>query len=419
MKQRRMQKLLYRMTGLALVLVLGFTSYAAQSTEGIQEEIDEQQEKIDQTEQEIQETADKKKKLEEAKAGMESYLADLNKKYASLSEQIEDLNNQIAEKEKEIEQAQADLEEAKQIEEKQYADMKTRIQYMYENPVGNLWMDLLEEGSLSGALNKARYAASIAAYDRQMMDDYIAQKEAIADQEAKLEGEKEALDELHASITQKQQEVSALASSTSGKISQHVSDIAAAQADLDGKADTLENQKAVLAELIAEKKRIEAAIEAAKAQEITDSLGDVTGVRTTEQEYVQYAAYNATEEEVTALAVLIHCEAANQGDDGRLAVGAVVMNRIRDPRFAQNDIMSVIRAPKQFSPVTSGRFDLVLEQDLGSVSEACFVAARRAIAGESNVGNRVFFRTYANYPSLSGLVINAHIFSYYWNYPPE
>lgn len=414
-----MQKLLYRTTGLALVLVLGFTSYAAQSTEGIQEEIDEQQEKIDQTEQEIQETADKKKKLEEAKAGMESYLADLNKKYASLSEQIEDLNNQIAEKEKEIEQAQADLEEAKQIEEKQYADMKTRIQYMYENPVGNLWMDLLEEGSLSGALNKARYAASIAAYDRQMMDDYIAQKEAIADQEAKLEGEKEALDELHASITQKQQEVSALASSTSGKISQHVSDIAAAQADLDGKADTLENQKAVLAELIAEKKRIEAAIEAAKAQEITDSLGDVTGVRTTEQEYVQYAAYNATEEEVTALAVLIHCEAANQGDDGRLAVGAVVMNRIRDPRFAQNDIMSVIRAPKQFSPVTSGRFDLVLEQDLGSVSEACFVAARRAIAGESNVGNRVFFRTYANYPSLSGLVINAHIFSYYWNYPPE
>lgn len=416
MKHRKMRKIFYRMMGLALVLVLGFTSYAAQSTEGIQEEIDEQQEKIDQTEQEIQETADKKKKLEEAKASMESYLSDLNKKYASLSEQIEDLNNQIAEKEKEIEQAQADLEEAKQIEEKQYADMKTRIQYMYENPVGNLWMDLLEEGSLSGALNKANYAASIAAYDRQMMDDYVAQKEAIAEKEAQLEGEKEALDELYAAITQKQQEVSSLASSTSGKISQHVNEIAAAQAELDGKEDTLENQKAVLAELIAEKKRIEAAIEAAKAQEITNSLGDVTGVRTTEQEYVQYAAYNATEEEVTALAVLIHCEAANQGDDGRLAVGAVVMNRIRDPRFAQNDIISVIRASGQFSPVTSGRFDLILEQGMDTVSEACYTAARRAIDGESNVGNRVFFRTYANYPSLSGLVIGAHIFSYTWNY---
>ena len=80
-------------------------------------------------------------------------------------------------------------------------------------------------------------------------------------------------------------------------------------------------------------------------------------MRTTELEYVQYGAYSATEEEVTALAVLIYCEAGNQGAEGQLAVGAVVMNRIRDPRFAQNDIMSVIRASGQFSPVTSGRFD--------------------------------------------------------------
>ena len=416
MRNTRMQKILYHVAGLSLVLMLGFTSYATQSLDDIQDEIEDQQEEIDRTEQEIQETEDKKKALEDAKANMESYLADLNRQYASISDQIEDLNNQIAAKEEEIEQTQEELEEAKRIEEKQYVDMKTRIQYMYENPQGSVWMSLLEEGSLSAALNKANYAASIAAYDREMMDNYIAQKEAIAEKEAQLEGEKEALDELHASVTAKQQEVSALANSTSGKISQHVNQIAAAQADLDGKEDTLENQKAVLEQLIAEKKRIEAALEAEKAAEITGSLGDVTGVRTTEQEWVQYSAYNATEEEVTALAVLIHCEAANQGDDGRLAVGAVVMNRIRDPRFAQSDIMSVIRSPRQFSPVTSGRFDLILEQGLDSVSEACFTAARRAIAGESNVGNRVFFRTYANYPSLSGLVINAHIFSHTWNY---
>lgn len=139
-------------------------------------------------------------------------------------------------------------------------------------------------------------------------------------------------------------------------------------------------------------------------------------MRTTETEYVQYGAYNASEEEVTALAVLIYCEAGNQGAEGQLAVGAAVMNRVRDPRFAQGDIISVIRASGQFSPVTSGRFDLILEQSLDSVTESCYTAARRAIAGESNIGNRVFFRTYANYPSLSGLVIGAHIFSYTWNF---
>jgi peptidoglycan hydrolase CwlO-like protein len=413
-----MRKTAYRIAGLALALTLGFTSYATETDlDGVEKEIEDQQNKIDQTEKEIDVTENRKKALEDAKSSMESYLKDLNEQYASIGEEIEDLNNQISDKEKEIEQAQADLEEAKKVEEKQYEDMKTRIQYMYENPQTSLFALLLEGGSFSSALNRINYAASIAAYDKQMMEDYVAQKEAIAEKEAVLEGEKEALDELHASVVEKQNQVSALASSTSSQIGQHVSDIAAAQADLDGKTNTLENQKEVLQELLAEKKRIEASIEAAKAAEIISSLGEgVTGVRTTEQEYVQYAAYNATEEEVTALAVLIHCEAANQGDDGRLAVGAVVMNRIRDSRFAQNDIISVIRASGQFSPVTSGRFDLVLDQALDTVSEACFTAARRAIAGESNVGNRVFFRTYANYPALSGLVINAHIFSYTWNY---
>lgn len=419
MKKKKISKMYHQILALSLAFAIGFVSYAApteQDVQDIQDEIDSQQEEIDRTQNEINETQDKKDKLQQAKANMESYLKDLNRQYASLGDEISALNTQIADKQKEIEETQAALEEAKAVEEKQYADMKARIQYMYENPQSSFLEILAEEGSFAQALNRATYAASITEYDRKMMEAYVAQKEAIADKEAELQGEKEALDGLHASVTKKQGEVSALADSTSGKINQHVNEIAQAQADLDGKNNTLENQKAVLDSLIAEKKRIEAEIEAAKAAEIMGSLGDVTGVRTTELEYAQYGAYSASEEEVTALAVLIYCEAGNQGDEGRLAVGAVVMNRIRDPRFAQGDIMSVIRAPRQFSPVTSGRFDLILEQGLDSVPESCYTAARRAIAGESNVGNRVFFRTYANYPALSGLVIGAHIFSYTWNF---
>lgn len=429
MKKVRGLKIIRRTAAAALALVLGLPSYthlpyralAAETpdesdVQEIQNEIDNQQQEIDKTQQEIDETEEKKQKLQQAKEDMENYLADLNSQYASLEEEIADLNSQIADKQAEIEQTQADLEEAKAVEEQQYADMKARIQYMYEHPQSSFLEILLTSGSFAEALNQAGYAASITEYDRQMFEQYVAQKEAIEEQEAQLQGEIEALEELQASVEKKQDEVSALASSTSGQISQHVTQIAEAQADLEGKNNTLENQKEVLEQLIAEKRAIEAQIEAAKAAEIQASLGDVTGVRTTELEYVQYGAYNATEEEVTALAVLIYCEAGNQGAEGQLAVGAVVMNRIRDSRFAQNDIISVIRASGQFSPVTSGRFDLMLEQGLDSVTESCYTAARRAIAGESNVGNRVFFRTYANYPSLSGLVIGAHIFSYTWNY---
>ncbi len=419
MKHSRLRTRAYKVGGITLALTLGFSSYAAPSqsdVDKIQNEIDKQQDEIDKTQQEIDETEDKKDKLQQAKSEMESYLKQLNQQYSSLESQITKLSKDISEKQAEIEETQEALEEAQAAEEKQYADMKARIQYMYENPQNSFLEMLLEAGSFANALNRADYAEQIAEYDREMLDSYAAHKAEVQEQEEKLQAEKEALDELQASMEKKQNEVSALATSTSGKISQKVTDIASAQAELDGKTDTLANQQEVLKQLIAEKKKVEAQIEAAKAAEIIGSLGDVTGVRTTELEYTQYSAYSASEDEVKALATLIYCEAGNQGAEGQLAVGAVVMNRIRDSRFGQSDILSVIRASGQFSPVTSGRFDLMLTDGADSVTESCYNAARRAIAGESNVGNRTFFRTYANYPSLSGLVIGAHIFSYTWNY---
>ncbi len=419
MKYSRLRTRAYKVGGITLALTLGFSSYAAPSqsdVDKIQNEIDKQQDEIDKTQQEIDETEDKKDKLQQAKSEMESYLKQLNQQYSSLESQITKLSKDISEKQAEIEETQEALEEAQAAEEKQYADMKARIQYMYENPQNSFLSMLLEAGSFANALNRADYAEQIAEYDREMLDSYAAHKAEVQEQEEKLQAEKEALDELQASMEKKQNEVSALATSTSGKISQKGTDIASAQAELDGKTDTLANQQEVLKQLIAEKKKVEAQIEAAKAAEIIGSLGDVTGVRTTELEYTQYSAYSASEDEVKALATLIYCEAGNQGAEGQLAVGAVVMNRIRDSRFGQSDILSVIRASGQFSPVTSGRFDLMLTDGADSVTESCYNAARRAIAGESNVGNRTFFRTYANYPSLSGLVIGAHIFSYTWNY---
>ena len=256
---RRIRRILI----LALAAALGLSSYTylphkvlasetpdESDVQEIQEEIDEQQQEIDKTQQEIDETEDKKQKLQEAKENMENYLADLNRQYASLEDEIQDLNQQITDKQAEIEEAQAALEAAKAVEEQQYADMKARIRYMYEHPQASFLELLLTSGSFADALNQAGYAASITAYDRDMFEQYVAQKEAIEEQEAKLQGEKEALDELQASVTQKQNEVSALADSTSGQISQHVNEIAQAQADLDGKNNTLENQKAVLDELI-------------------------------------------------------------------------------------------------------------------------------------------------------------------------
>ena len=44
---------------------------------------------------------------------------------------------------------------------------------------------------------------------------------------------------------------------------------------------------------------------------------------------VQNAAVEATVDDVTLLAAIIQCEAGNEVYEGQLAVGAVVMNRVR------------------------------------------------------------------------------------------
>ncbi len=413
MRERKSWKIGYGFLSLLLAFSLSTSSFA---TDHIDNKIDEQEEQIEQTERELTEAEQRQKRLEDAKRDMENYLSGLNKQYNNISAQIQDLETQIGDKEAEIEETQRELAEAQAVADKQYEDMKSRIQYMYENPQAGFLELLLVEGSFSEALTRATNTAGLVQYDSQKMEEYIATRDAIEEQEIKLQGEKEALDELHAQVVDKQKEVEALANSTRQDISRQLGAIASAQAEVDGKEDTLANQKAVLEELIREKKRIEAELEAAKLKEINASLGEITGEQVSGQDNAQYGGYAASEEEVTALAVLIHCEAANQGAAGQLAVGAVVMNRIRDPRFGQNDIMSVIRASGQFSPVTSGRFDLVLNEALDTVSGSCYDAARRAIAGESNVGDRVFFRTHNNNPALSGLIIGAHIFSYTWNY---
>lgn len=61
-----------------------------------------------------------------------------------------------------------------------------------------------------------------------------------------------------------------------------------------------------------------------------------------------------TEENIIFLAKLINCEAGGQTEDGKLAVGTVVVNRLNDGYWGDT-IRDVIEAKSQFSPVSSGK----------------------------------------------------------------
>lgn len=103
------------------------------------------------------------------------------------------------------------------------------------------------------------------------------------------------------------------------------------------------------------------------------------------------------------LAGLIYCEAGNQSWDGKVAVGAVVLNRVASSSFAST-IKGVIYESAQFSPAGSGWLDSVIAN--GSIPSSCYDAADAALAGENPIGSAMYFNT----GSGKGIKIGAHQF---------
>ena len=107
--------------------------------------------------------------------------------------------------------------------------------------------------------------------------------------------------------------------------------------------------------------------------------------------------------DVQLLAALIQCEAGSQSYEGKLAVGAVVMNRVRSGGYP-NSILGVITAPGQFPPATNGKVASVLAS---GPSSSCMQAAQAAVDGATNVGGATHFNRAG---SKAGVVIGNHVF---------
>lgn len=114
-------------------------------------------------------------------------------------------------------------------------------------------------------------------------------------------------------------------------------------------------------------------------------------------------AFAASADETRLLAALIHCEAGGEAYEGQLAVGAVVMNRVRSSAFP-NTISEVIYASGQFAPASSSKLE---ERYNGTISENCMKAAEEAIAGNTNIGDAKYFRRAGKH---EGTVIGNHVF---------
>lgn len=135
-----------------------------------------------------------------------------------------------------------------------------------------------------------------------------------------------------------------------------------------------------------EAERIEAEQAAAEQAAAEQAAAEQTAVQ--EAAAVQQAPVAATASDQTLLAAIIFCEAGNQPYEGQVAVGAVILNRVRSSVYP-NSIAEVIYQSGQFGPAMSGWLDSVLAS--GGYTPAAMQAAADALAGSNPIGDCLYF----------------------------
>ncbi|MBQ6888749.1 MAG: cell wall hydrolase [Lachnospiraceae bacterium] len=372
---------------LVIVLLLAavpLTSYATTT-----------QEKLNQAEQEKKDTEEKLEDKQEDIDGLKQEqntlkgeLSNLNNQLSEVSTNLSDLEEDISTKELEIEVTEQALAEAMQIEEEQYTAMKKRIQFMYERRDFMLMEMLLEAGSFGDFLNFNDYIEKLSEYDKKMLDEYQATIVTIEEEEARLREEKAELENLKAQAEAEKSRVAGLVSTTSNNIAAYSNQISDAEAEALAYEQQIKEQEENI-EYLKKKLAEEIAMSQLAANSARRNISEVT--------FADGDRY--------LLANLIYCEAGGEPYEGQVAVGAVVINRVLSSVYPDT-VVGVIYQNKQFSPVASGRLALALAE--GRATESCYRAADEAMAGVTNVGNCVYFRTPIE--GLTGIRIGGHIF---------
>jgi len=377
-----------RVLAIALATTVLISGIGVQATSSTLDKINQATQQKKQTEAQLNQKKGQIDSLEDTKNGLKSELNSFNAKLTQVSDNLEQLESDIKDKNEEITQTQAALDEAKETEEVQYENMKKRIKFMYERGDSAYLEMILSSASFGEFLNKTEYVNKVSEYDRKMLKQYTETKELIAEKEQDLQTEATELADMKAQVEEQQKEVESLVATTSNHIAGYSNQISAAEQEALLYEQQVAAQEANIAVL---KKQYEQELAMSKLS-AASAKRDISQV-----------TFSETDRQM--LATIIYCEAGGEPYAGKLAVGAVVINRLLSSVYPDT-ITGVIYQRKQFSPVGSGRFELALAN--GTATSSCYQAADEAMAGNTNVGNCVYFRTPIE--GLTGISIGGHIF---------
>ena len=190
-----------------------------------------QEEKV-RIENEKNELETQKKELEEEKNKASSEADELDAKLTDILSDIDRMELEAVALNDQIEQNKIDLESAKEKQAGQYADMKLRVQYMYENRAADIEEAILTAEDISECLNRVEYFQSIYDYDRRELEELAKTTEEIKGISEKLADDYDRLAKSQDEAVAKRNELDQLLESKKDEINDLSERIAKAQSEI-------------------------------------------------------------------------------------------------------------------------------------------------------------------------------------------
>lgn len=201
--------------------------------------------------------------LEQKTAALQEEINQADAQLVDVMVAIDVLKEELEAKKAEIAQTKEDLKAAEKDRDKQYADMKLRIQYIYENGGDGAWIQMvLNADDISSMLNKAEYTQKLYDYDRESLENYVAVVKQVTDLGNKLESEKSDLEVMKAEHEEQQATLETVLAEKKAASADYENQIAVAQEQAQAYKALIQQQSAEIQAIQAEKQR--AAEEAAR-----------------------------------------------------------------------------------------------------------------------------------------------------------
>ncbi len=232
---------------LALVLSIAIVSVVVEPVSATT--ISDLEEQIQQNQNELDKLYGQIDDMESAQELLEEEIADINAEMINLMTSIGLLEDNIAQKEVDIAAAEIEYQNALETEQKQYAEMLIRIQFMYEQGDSNLLSMILGAESFSDMINKADYIEQLYSYDREQLKVYQETTVKVDEMKTNLELEKAQLLTEKAALAQQEMELDTILTKKKAEVANYEAMLKDAQKEAKKFKDKIKQEQKELEKL--------------------------------------------------------------------------------------------------------------------------------------------------------------------------